>query len=200
MAILRSGILSVALLAVGLAGCEERTVTTTATPGTTTQPHAAAGFGDLYKAVAVMHAAGDQQITGTVTFMEEQAGVRIAADIRGLEPNSVHAFHIHEFGDCTAGDFSSAGGHYNPWDATHGGPDTSKEKHHAGDLGNIEANAEGVALKELVMQHITIAGQNPILGRAVILHAGQDDLKSDPAGNAGGRIACGVIGIAQAGQ
>lgn len=163
-------------------------------------PERRRGFQDINNAVAVLHAAKGQQVAGTVTFTEVQNGVRIVAEVRGLKPNTEHGFHIHEFGDCSAEDFSSAGGHYNPWNATHGGPETDQERHHAGDLGNLEANAQGVARKELVMENISLARRNPILGRAVVIHAGPDDLKTDPAGDSGARIACGVIGIAKSAQ
>ena len=158
------------------------------------------GFQDINNAVAVLHAAKGQQVAGTVTFTEVQNGVRIVVEVRGLKPTTAHGFHIHEFGDCSADDFSSAGGHYNPWDATHGAPDTAQPQHHAGDLGNLEADDNGVARKELVMRNISLVRRNPILGRAVVIHAGPDDLKTDPAGDSGARIACGVIGIAKSTQ
>jgi Cu-Zn family superoxide dismutase len=174
------------------AGCHEKASVSTGT--TATQP--AAGFQGVNQAVAVLHAAPNQNVSGTVTFTDVENGVRIVADVRGLEPGSAHGFHIHEYGDCTAPDFTSAGGHYNPENAPHDGPEADEHHHHAGDLGNLEADNQGTAHKELVMHNISLTGRNPILGRSVVLHAGRDDLKTSPSGNSGPRIACGVIGIA----
>jgi Cu-Zn family superoxide dismutase len=123
-------------------------------------------------------------------------GVRITADLKGLPPNSTHGFHIHEYGDCSAPDASSAGGHYNPDHHKHAGPNAPQ--HHAGDLGNIKTDAKGNAHLEITVHDITIDGEkNPVLGRAVIVHEKADDLKSQPTGDAGARIGCGVIGLAK---
>jgi superoxide dismutase, Cu-Zn family len=136
------------------------------------------------------------KIAGTVMFTDVEGGVKIEGTITGLEPNSTHAFHIHEFGDIASTDGMSTGPHYNPMHMHHGGPDSAE--HHAGDLGNIKADATGTAKVDATIQGISVAGMtNPILGRGVVVHAGPDDLKTDPTGNAGGRIAVGVIGIAK---
>jgi len=150
----------------------------------------------ITSAVAVLHPTSGNSASGTVTFNATQDGkVKIVADISGLKPNSYHGFHIHQYGDCTASDGTSAGGHYSPNDHQHGAPGVGE--HHAGDLGNVESDANGNARKEMTVEFITINGmQNPILGRGVILHAGEDDLVSQPTGAAGARIACGVIGVA----
>jgi len=101
---------------------------------------------------------------------------------------------VHEFGDCTAPDFSSAGSHYDPAQTKHHGTPDEKMRH-AGDMGNIQADANGKAHYELTLEGATIDGaQAPVLGRAVIVHANPDDF-SQPVGNAGGRIGCGVIGL-----
>lgn len=147
------------------------------------------------EAVAVVVPGPDQKVGGVVTFSEVDGGVKVVAHITGLPADSEHGFHIHEFGDARSSDMMTTGGHYNPWGASHGGPHT--EEHHAGDLGNLKTDANGVAKKEVVMKGISIAGKNPILGRAIIVHAKRDDLKTNPAGDAGPRIAYGVIGIAQ---
>lgn len=121
-------------------------------------------------------------------------GVRITANITGLEPDSLHGIHIHRFGDCTSSDGKSAGGHYNPQNEPHALP--PEEHRHAGDLGNIYADKDGVAHLDQVYKNISIIGRiNPILGRAIIIHADRDD-GSQPTGNAGARIGYGVIGIA----
>lgn len=149
-------------------------------------------FGDL---VVVLHPTEGNEVSGTVRFTEENEGVRVNAEIEGLEPNSTHGFHIHQFGDCTASDGSSAGGHYNPHDMPHGGPDD--DQRHVGDLGNLDAGEDGTASAEYVDSVISFTGSDSILGRGFIVHAGEDDLESQPSGDAGNRLACGVIGVAQ---
>jgi Cu-Zn family superoxide dismutase len=147
-------------------------------------------------AVAVAQPTKGSSVHGVVRFTDVADGVRVTAEFEGLKPNAKHAFHIHEFGDCTGTDGKSAGGHYNPEGHQHAGPDAPM--HHAGDLGNIDADASGNARYERVISGLTIAGDhNPILGRSVVVHAGEDDLASQPAGNAGERVACGVIGVAK---
>jgi Cu-Zn family superoxide dismutase len=112
-----------------------------------------------------------------------------------LIPNSEQAIHIHEFGDCTAPDATSAGGHYNPGGHEHGLP--TQAVRHAGDFGNLKSDANGVAALDFTVDTITINGpKNPIIGHGVIVHAKLDD-GSQPTGNAGPRVACGVIGWAK---
>jgi Cu-Zn family superoxide dismutase len=144
-------------------------------------------------AVAVLHPTEGNQVSGQVTFTKTSEGVKIVADIQGLEPGK-HGFHIHEFGDCTAADATSAGGHYNPTDQPHAAP--MDKKRHVGDLGNIEAKSDGSAHLELADKVLSLKGSQSIIGRAVVVHAGEDDLKSQPTGDAGGRLACGVVGYA----
>lgn len=147
-------------------------------------------------AVCVLHPTKDNKAHGWVRFSQSGDKVVITAQIEGLTPNSEHGFHIHEYGDCSAPDATSAGPHYNPEGHKHGAPDASNR--HAGDLGNIKADENGVARLDVTVDNITIAGTKaPIVGRAVIVHAKADDLKTQPTGDAGGRIACGVIGIAK---
>lgn len=143
--------------------------------------------------VAVMQPTKDNVTAGTVHFTQVPAGVRIVARISGLTPGQKHAIHIHEFGDVSAADGSAAGGHYNPGGHPHGGP--GHEHHHAGDLGNLSADAAGNAHYELVAKDLSLCcGKAPVIGRSVIIHAKEDDLSSQPAGNAGPRISQGVIG------
>lgn len=144
--------------------------------------------------VAVVHPTEGNNATGTVTFEETENGVRVQAEIQGLSEGN-HGFHIHQYGDCTASDATSAGGHYNPTDNPHGAPDDTER--HMGDMGNIEANAQGLASIDYVDDTIQL---NSILGRAVVVHGGEDDLTSQPSGDAGSRLACGVIGVANTGQ
>jgi superoxide dismutase, Cu-Zn family len=157
----------------------------------TPQPKSAAPL----KAIAVLHPTADNKVSGTVTFTEEADGVRVQADITGLTPGK-HGFHVHEFGDCSASDLASAGGHFNPTNKPHAGPDAAER--HVGDMGNVEADASGAAKLDYVDHEISLTkDQRSVIGRSVIVHAKADDLKSQPAGDSGARIACGVIGTAK---
>ena len=148
---------------------------------------------DLTQAIAVLTPTEGNSTAGTVKFVQDGASVKVIGNLTGLKPNSVHAWHIHAFGDISGADGKSTGGHYNPEGNPHGLPPATGR--HAGDLGNIKADANGNAKKELSVDNITINGtQNPILGRGFIVHAETDD-GGQPTGNAGARIAQGVIGV-----
>ena len=149
------------------------------------------------RAIAVLHPAQGADVHGTITFREVADGVRVEGEITGLTPGT-HGFHVHEFGDCSAPDASSAGGHFNPTNQPHGAPD-SRERHE-GDMGNVEADSSGVAKVNYLDHVLSFVGANSLIGRAVIVHAKADDLKSQPAGDAGARVACGVIGWAKSGE
>lgn len=149
-------------------------------------------------AAAVLEPTQGNQVTGTVNFLEAPDGIRVEATIEGLEPNTTHGFHIHEEGDCSAPDGTSAGGHFNPTDDPHGGPDDPADERHVGDLGNLESDADGVATYDRVDDLLTVEGTTSILGRGMIVHAGADDLESQPTGDAGARLACGVIEAVEA--
>lgn len=145
-------------------------------------------------AVAVLASTQGNEAHGVVHFKEVNGKVQIHAEVAGLKPNSEHAIHIHQWGDCSSPDGMATGGHYNPEGHDHGLPGAGA-KRHAGDLGNLKADSKGVAIYDIEVDNITISGaKNPILGRGVIVHAGTDD-GGQPTGNAGGRIAQGVIGI-----
>lgn len=144
------------------------------------------------KAIAVLHPTKGSDVRGTVTFTQEKGGVRIVADIAGLSPGA-HGFHAHENGDCSAPDAASAGGHFNPTAMPHNSPDA--EQRHVGDFGNLTADASGRARYNQLNKMVTLTGPNSIIGRAIIVHAKADDLKSQPSGDAGDREACGVVGI-----
>jgi Cu-Zn family superoxide dismutase len=147
------------------------------------------------KAIAVLHGLGDSHVQGVVTFTAEGAAVvEVKGEITGLSPGE-HAFHVHEFGDCSSPEGMSAGAHFNPENSPHGGQDA--DHRHVGDLGNIKADDSGKAVIDIKDRKIKLFGPHSIIGRALIVHAKPDDLKSQPAGNAGGRIACAVIGIAK---
>ena len=158
-------------------------------------PSAAAKAGPITRAVAVLHPAKDVRAEGTLTFTRAAGVMKVSGRITGLAAGT-HGFHVHEFGDCSAADFSSAGGHYNPTGHQHAG--TAEARRHMGDMGNIEAAADGVATVDYTDSRLRFEGAHGILGRGVIVHANPDDLKTQPTGNAGGRVACGVIGVAKA--
>lgn len=145
--------------------------------------------------IANLNATDGNTTKGSVVFTQTgDHEVTMSARVSGLKPNSVHAIHIHEFGDISAVDGTSAGGHYNPEGHPHGLPDA--DQHHAGDLGNLSADADGHVAVVKVFEGLTLNGEmNPILGRAVVVHAGRDQ-GTQPTGDAGARIAVGVIGIA----
>ena len=170
--------------ALGLAACASTQV---ATP-----PPAAV---EMHDGVANLASASGSLVSGSVQVMSMGSGVHIAGDIGGLAPGSVHGFHIHEKGDCSAADASSAGGHFNPLGAPHGRMETTP--HHAGDMDNIVADGDGVAHVNMHVGGVRLGGgaASDIAGRAIIVHADADDYASQPSGNAGKRVACGIITI-----
>lgn len=141
-------------------------------------------------AAAALKPASGSQVNGTVNFHETAEGLHIVADISGLTPGK-HGFHVHEKGDCSDPEAKSAGDHFNPTAKPHGAHDAPA--HHAGDLGNLEADANGQARLERQVQGVSLSGPDGLIGRGLIVHANEDDLKSQPSGNAGARVACGVI-------
>lgn len=147
------------------------------------------------KAVCVLN--GDPAIKGTIFLDEDKGSVTLSGEISGLKPGK-HGFHVHEFGDNTNG-CVSAGGHYNPDGKEHGAPEDSMR--HAGDLGNVIANEGGVAKINIKDSQVLLTGAKSVIGRTIVIHADEDDLGkgghqlSKTTGNAGGRLACGVIGI-----
>lgn len=146
--------------------------------------------------VAVIQPTEGNKAHGTVWFTQVENGVKVIADIHGLTPNSKHAMHVHDYGDLTGPDGKSAGDHYNPQKMAHGRPE--EEHRHAGDLGNLPpADANGSVHYERVDKVISLVGlKNPIIGRSVVIHAGEDKF-TGMSGDAGARIGVGVIGIAQ---
>jgi len=135
----------------------------------------------------------DMEIQGTVEYVQSGEGVQVVASLSGVTPPGMHGFHIHENGSCD--DMGkAAGGHFNPAGAEHGFlPGDGREKSHLGDMGNIEIDDEGNGSLVLYMPGLSLSeGDSNISGKAVILHAKEDDF-GQPTGNAGGRIACGII-------
>jgi Cu-Zn family superoxide dismutase len=128
---------------------------------------------------------------GDLSLRQEGGKVTLNLKVKGLPPGP-HGFHIHEKGECTPPGFKSAGGHFNPTGVKHGGP--TDEIHHAGDFGNVTVGKDGTGELTITSNQITLGeGKTSIIGKAVIIHAHADDLKSQPSGAAGPRIACGVI-------
>ncbi|MCI4388223.1 hypothetical protein PGIGA_G00083210 [Pangasianodon gigas] len=150
------------------------------------------------KAVCVLKGTGE--VTGTVFFEQQDEGfpVKVTGKITGLSPG-LHGFHVHAFGDNTNGCIS-AGPHFNPYNKTHGGPED--ENRHVGDLGNVTAGPDGIANISIEDKQVSLTGRHSIIGRTMVIHEKEDDLgkgnneESLKTGNAGGRLACGVIGIA----
>jgi Cu-Zn family superoxide dismutase len=169
---MKAGQVLVLLAAAALAGCQ----TMSDVP-----PRASAGLG----------ATAGNKTVGEVTFEQVGGKVRVTAQVIGLKPNQEHGFHIHEVGDCSSGDGMSAKGHFNPYGKPHG-PQGSE--HHAGDMPNLDSDAKGKAKLTADLDIVTLtSGPASIVGRAVIVHADPDDYKTQPAGNSGARLACGVI-------
>lgn len=182
-----------ALLAAALCvGCEKEPQGTPA-GGAGGQPATVpAATGDAAATANIKKAeAHTGEVTGTVKFYEQEDGVRVVADVKGLSPG-LHGFHIHEKGDLSDPKLTSAGPHFNPGGHQHGGPEA--EMRHAGDLGNLEADAQGNAKLDKVFKGFSIKGEKDgIVSRSIIIHAKADDLKTDPSGESGDRIAGGVI-------
>jgi Cu-Zn family superoxide dismutase len=144
------------------------------------------------RAVARLDAAAGSQVWGSVSFVETGSAVLVRADVRNLRTGGEFGFHVHENGDCSSPDFMSAGGHFNPGGKPHA--HFGKPERHAGDLANLRAFAEGDATYAFETTLLTVRpGPNSVVGRAVVIHLNPDDYTSQPAGNSGPRIACGII-------
>lgn len=149
---------------------------------------------DAVELIAVLRPTEGNNARGFVSFRPVEDGkVEVTGRVTGLKPDSKHGIHIHQYGDLSAADGTSLGDHYNPLDHKHGLP--SQTTRHPGDFGNLEADGNGVAVLKLVVDNVTLAGQkNPVIGRGVVVHEKADD-GGQPTGNAGSRIATGVIGV-----
>ena len=155
----------------------------------------AATTSTVRQAIANLASASGSLVSGRLMLVPMGDGVHISGEIGGLQANSSHGFHIHEKGDCSAADASSAGGHFNPAAKPHGR--TGHGAHHAGDGDNLVADSQGVARVNAHFSGVSLGGgsANDIAGRALIVHANADDYSSQPAGNAGARVACGLIRV-----
>lgn len=155
------------------------------------------GAGDTTatRAIARISPVGDGSVEGVISFSSDMSTVQISGQLAGLEPGK-HGFHIHENGDCGGDNAEAAGGHFNPSGNPHGSPDDDADEHHAGDFGNIVANSEGMARVNFSDSEISLSEDaNNVIGKAIVVHSGEDDLSTQPSGDAGNPVACGVIEI-----
>ena len=173
-----------------LAACSSAPVKSPQAPTASVPPAPHVG-----KAAAALAPASGSLVSGRVVFVPMTDGVHLTGTVGGLTPGGHFGFHVHEKGDCSAVDASSAGGHFNPAAQPHGRAGSGA--HHAGDMDNVQANDEGVANVDVHLHGVTLGGgaANDIAGRALVVHADADDYHSQPAGNAGARVACGVIRV-----
>ncbi|HET6373491.1 MAG TPA: superoxide dismutase family protein [Candidatus Polarisedimenticolia bacterium] len=160
--------------------------------GSQTQHTKPSGHGPMKKAVAVIESKSGSHVTGKASFHEANGKVTLKIRIEGAEPG-LHAVHLHEKGDCSAPDAASAGGHWNPTQSDHG--KWAVSPFHHGDIGNIEVGANGKGTFILTTDLWTIGGppETDVIGKGIIIHAKVDDFTTQPTGNAGGRVGCGVV-------
>jgi superoxide dismutase, Cu-Zn family len=178
------------LLALAVAGCGERADRTT-TDELATDTAAPTAVTPLM-AVARLQPLGGSNVQGTLNFVEEGDQLRVSGQITGLTGDQ-HAWHIHEVGDCSAPDGMSAGGHFAPEGSPHGAPDAAHGERHAGDFGNLQVGTDGTADVQYTDHVARLSGPTSIVGRSVIVHEGVDDFTTQPTGDAGGRLACGIV-------
>jgi len=182
---------AVLALALTVSGCKkeepvvDQSETATEAPTPVTEP-------TVTTQIAAVTLSGPGGASGVVNFTQEAGGVHVVARVQGA-PAGTHGFHVHAVGTCEGPDFKTAGDHFNPTNTPHGAPDAAQ--HHAGDFGNIEVASDGTGNLDLTTTMLSVGdgGANDVVGKAVILHAGKDDLTTQPSGNAGARIACGVV-------
>jgi Cu-Zn family superoxide dismutase len=152
---------------------------------------AASGGALAQKATATLKPTAGNTAAGTVTFTMQGGQVAVQARVTGLKPNAEHGFHLHEKGDCSGPDGNSAGGHFNPDGKPHGPQDAP---HHAGDMPALKADGSGVAEARFTLTGLSVgSGAADVVGKGLIVHAQPDDYKTQPTGNAGARLACGVV-------
>ena len=186
-------VLFAAATALGLAACASSpSGGTAAAPATAASATAAPTMPAVRAATVTLAPASGSLVSGKLNAMPMADGVHFTGEIGGLTRGAAHAIHVHETGNCSAADASSAGGHFNPAATAHG--KVGAGAHHAGDMDNLTADAQGVARVSVHASGVTLGGgARNIVGRAVIVHAAPDDYRSQPAGNAGARVACGII-------
>lgn len=146
-------------------------------------------------AKATLESADDPKLSGTVAFIQLADAVRIEINVAGADHPGLHGIHLHENGKCEhdpgGKHYTSAGGHFNPTAAPHACRESTT--HHAGDFGNIEIQPDGTGHLVVVTSMLSLRGPNSPIGKAVILHTDADDCKTQPTGNSGGRLACGLV-------
>ncbi len=180
------------VIAIVLSACAATPIASSPT-ATSSTPGSPPSTSTAHIATANLGGASGSLVSGKLTLVPIRDGVRVTGDIGGLAPGSSHGFHVHDKGDCSAADASSAGGHFNPTGSAHGKAGT--HVHHAGDIDNIVADPSGVVHVDTHVAGVTLGGSagNDIVGRAIVVHAAPDDYRTQPSGNSGARIACGVI-------
>jgi len=149
---------------------------------------------EVSHAIAVLHPTRGQEVMGTIAFTQTPEGLRVKAQVMHL-PSGQHAYHVHLYGDCSGPEGKSAGTHFNFNGPSKEPPDNIAQI--TGDLGQLEADANGNASVESIIKNATLYGPYAIIGRSVVVHAKPNDPSSPPMGDAGSRLACGVIGIAE---
>ena len=190
--------LSTCALALGLTACSKTAENTAAAPAGVQPPAVVAAppaESVPQTALVALAPTKDSKVSGTLTLSVERAGgVSVVGQVGNLEPGSKHGFHVHDKGDCSAPDGTSAGGHFNPTSQEHGNP-TAGGMHHIGDMVNIEADEKGTAQVRITIPNATLhdGGPNDLVGKGVIVHADADDYTTQPSGNSGARLACGRI-------
>lgn len=183
---------------VGLAACASKTgVAPAPAPAPVPAPSASpevkvteSYFSRTKSAVATLSPSATSGVSGIVVFSGGGTSVDVHVTAAGLMPGSIHAFHVHETGNCASADFLTAGGHFNPTNKPHGPQD---HPHHAGDMPSLLADPAGKIDARFTLEGVTLGGTDGFVGHAVILHASADNFEAQPSGNAGARIACGVI-------
>jgi Cu-Zn family superoxide dismutase len=188
----RTWMATIAGLAIAAVGVSYNTAVSKTGDEKSAAPHAMEAS-KVTMAVAMVEGLGEHKVKGKVTFTQKGEGVEIEGEFTGLQPGQ-HGFHIHEFGDCSMADGKCAGGHFNPNGGKHSSPEDPGR--HAGDLGNLKADSTGKASFKMSDSMLSLSGPNSVIGRSVIIHAKPDDMKTQPSGDSGDRIGCGVIGIA----
>jgi Cu-Zn family superoxide dismutase len=175
-----------------LAACNRSEAPTTS-DAAAMQSASAPAAAETASAQADLKGASGSNVQGSLRFTASGSGVAITGELTGLPPSTTHGFHIHETGDCSAPDATSAGAHFNPTGAPHGDPLSTAT--HLGDIPNLESDAEGKVMVTATVTNASLrdGGANDLVGKAVIVHAKPDDYKTQPSGDSGDRIACGVI-------
>lgn len=164
-------------------------------PGAPADTLTATGAATPATAIARLESKSGSTATGELELSVGNGGVSINGELGGLTAGSEHAFHVHEFGDCSAPDASSAGEHFNPHNAPHGPPTVAQSERHLGDMPNVVADETGRSAITAAIAGATLrdGGVNDLIGKSVVVHEKRDDYVTQPAGDSGEKIACGVI-------